>query len=101
MLLNMAERCLNKLDLITLCIQKRCDKEGFRRLIQEKGITVLIDATHPFAVEATKNAYEACREAGIDYFRFERKDSVISDHPLIHSVSSADDAVKKSQAAWN
>ncbi|MBW7941850.1 cobalt-precorrin-6x reductase [Candidatus Kuenenia stuttgartiensis] len=90
-------KMFEQIGLDTLCIQKRCDKEGFRRLIQEKGITVLIDATHPFAVEATKNAYEACREAGIDYFRFERKDSVISDHPLIHSVSSADDAVKKAR----
>ena len=88
-------KMFEQIGLDTLCIQKRCDKEGFIRLIQEKGITVFIDATHPFAVEATKNAYEACREAGINYFRFERKDSVISDHPLIHSVSSADDAVKK------
>ncbi|MCF6150369.1 MAG: precorrin-6A reductase [Candidatus Kuenenia sp.] len=86
-----------QIGLETICIQKRCDREGFIKLIQEKGISVLIDATHPFAVEATKNAYEACRSADIKYFRFERKNSELPEHQRIHKVNSVDDAVKRAR----
>ncbi|MBM4055331.1 MAG: precorrin-6A reductase [Planctomycetes bacterium] len=89
------KKMFEQIGLDTICIQKRCDKEGFLQLIRENGITVIIDATHPFAAEATKNAYEACRTADIKYFRFERKNSEITDHPLIHKVPSIDDAVEK------
>ncbi len=41
-------------------------------LIKERDILVLIDATHPYASEASENAIAAAAEAGIGYLRYER-----------------------------
>jgi len=48
------------------------DSDGLRELILDLGAAVLIDATHPFAVQATGNALRACRDTGTVYVRFER-----------------------------
>ncbi|EST54838.1 precorrin-6x reductase [Brevibacillus panacihumi W25] len=42
-------------------------------LIAEKGIRCVVDATHPFAEEASKNAMAAAQEAGVPYIRYERE----------------------------
>ncbi|MGG3885442.1 precorrin-6A reductase [Brevibacillus panacihumi] len=42
-------------------------------LIAEKGIRCVVDATHPFAEEASKNAMAASQEAGVPYIRYERE----------------------------
>jgi len=41
--------------------------------LKENKISLLIDSSHPYAVEITKNAMMACEELGIQYLRFERK----------------------------
>ena len=40
----------------------RLDGEGFAHLIEEHRILKVIDATHPFAVEATKHLKAACEK---------------------------------------
>ncbi|MGL4670450.1 MAG: precorrin-6A/cobalt-precorrin-6A reductase [Methanobacteriaceae archaeon] len=40
--------------------------------INDNGINVIIDATHPFAINATKTAISASDLANINYIRFER-----------------------------
>lgn len=42
-------------------------------LIAEKSIRCVVDATHPFAEEASKNAMAASQEAGVPYIRYERE----------------------------
>lgn len=42
-------------------------------LIAEKGVRCVVDATHPFAEEASKNAMAASQEAGVPYIRYERE----------------------------
>jgi precorrin-6A/cobalt-precorrin-6A reductase len=42
-------------------------------LITEKGIQTVVDATHPFAEEASKNAMAAAQEAAVPYIRYERE----------------------------
>jgi precorrin-6A/cobalt-precorrin-6A reductase len=39
---------------------------------KENSIKILVDATHPYAVEATKNIMEACSSISISYVRYER-----------------------------
>ncbi|MEE9593797.1 MAG: precorrin-6A/cobalt-precorrin-6A reductase [Candidatus Hydrothermarchaeales archaeon] len=46
--------------------------EEMKELIQNCGIRAVIDATHPFAVDASINAMRACRELSVPYLRFER-----------------------------
>jgi len=49
------------------------NKYALVELMRDKGIKVVIDATHPFAANASINAIKASKEAGIRYIRYERK----------------------------
>jgi precorrin-6A/cobalt-precorrin-6A reductase len=55
--------CLNTMPL---------DYNGLIQVIKDKGIDVLVDASHPYAVEITKNAEKACKDLNIEYIRYER-----------------------------
>ncbi|RQD73578.1 MAG: precorrin-6A reductase [Candidatus Syntrophonatronum acetioxidans] len=61
--------------------QGALEMEGMSRLIKEKNIKMVVDATHPFAVQASLNAMEAARSQGRDYLRLER--------PSLETVSSS------------
>ena len=50
----------------------RFTKEDMIRVIKEKEITLILDASHPYAAIVSETAYEACKETGIDYVRYER-----------------------------
>ncbi len=48
------------------------DDEDMMEIIKQKKVDLLVDATHPFASEATKNAINASKKSEISYIRFER-----------------------------
>lgn len=50
----------------------RMEEDKMRRWIEENGLTDVIDATHPFAREASANIRRACRAAGASYRRLAR-----------------------------
>jgi precorrin-6A/cobalt-precorrin-6A reductase len=68
-------------------------------LVRTGGYRVVVDASHPFAEEASKNAMAGAKEAGVPYIRYERENSHPFDHPLITLVEdyaqAADYAAKK------
>jgi precorrin-6A/cobalt-precorrin-6A reductase len=82
-----------QIGLETICLQGRLDERGFAKLIKERNIDVVVDATHPFAVQVSRNAIEACKKAKINYLRFERQETKIPDNPLIHKVKDMTEAV--------
>lgn len=45
---------------------------GLTAYLTAEGITHLIDATHPFAAQMSRNAVEACAEAGVPLIALER-----------------------------
>jgi precorrin-6A/cobalt-precorrin-6A reductase len=51
----------------------RLDAAEIAKLIEEKGMSAVVDGSHPFAEEASKNAMQAAEEAQIPYFRYERE----------------------------
>lgn len=51
----------------------RFDRSEMGEFIEKRGIDMVIDSTHPYAVEVSKNSIEACRKAGIPHIRFERR----------------------------
>lgn len=53
------------------------DRVGMERLIEEEKVSLLIDATHPYAVNVSNNAMDAARHTGIDYLRYERPASQV------------------------
>ena len=56
------------------------------------GYDLCIDATHPYAVEATKNIRTACEETGVQYRRLLREPGIEANDPEVVYVSSAEDA---------
>ncbi len=42
-------------------------------LIVEQGIHAVVDGSHPFAEEASRNAIQAAEQAGVPYIRYERE----------------------------
>ncbi len=46
--------------------------EGLAEFLKEREVSAVIDATHPFAEQITRNAAEGCSEAGIPLLRLER-----------------------------
>lgn len=51
----------------------RLTNEEMVNLIETKGIQAIVDASHPFADEASKNAISAAKTAKVPYIRYERE----------------------------
>lgn len=51
----------------------RMDACQIADFLRRKRIALVIDATHPYAVEVTKNARDACSACGVQYLRIIRK----------------------------
>lgn len=80
------------------------DEKSLEKLIVENKISAVIDATHPFAVEASLNAREAAVKRNVEYIRFERPSLDMPACPLIHKVcgfpEAAAEAVKHGEVIF-
>jgi len=93
-----------KIGLGHLCLQGRLDITGLSELIRDNNIKTLIDATHPYAAQASLNAIKVSEECGIKYIRFQRPSSVsdsastdeaaIKELESVHFVENMDEAVE-------
>ncbi len=72
----------------------RLNRQQMIQLIQTKQITQIIDASHPFAEEASKNAIAAAQACHIPYLRYERPGWVYDHHPRLHVVDSYEAAAQ-------
>lgn len=54
-------------------VVKRMDKEYMTKFMKENNIRLVIDATHPYAIEVSKNVIEVSNNIKVDYIRYERK----------------------------
>ena len=92
-----------KIGLGHLCIQGRLDINELSEFIREKDVGILIDATHPYATQASLNAIKASEKNGIKYIRFQRSSSVskegeigeidVGNFGFVHLVTDMDEAV--------
>ena len=76
-------------------IKGKLAKEDMINFIEQNNINKIIDATHPYAIEVSKNAIQCATELNIDYIRYERKsliDSINYENKYI--VNSIEDACK-------
>ena len=62
-------------------------------LISEKGFQAVVDASHPFAEEASKNALQGAQEANVPYIRYERESQRFQDEKVI-MVNDYEEAAK-------
>lgn len=67
--------------------------EELKEALVESDVKVLIDASHPYALEITSNAMKACKELHIEYLRYERPSCVndYEDCGLVKVVEDYDD----------
>lgn len=72
----------------------RLTTQQMSELIAVQGIKVLVDASHPFAEEVSKNAMEAAKECAVPYIRFERQNIEFAENPLLHLVSDYKEAAE-------
>lgn len=91
------KKMFEEIGLATVCLQGRLDAHGFSQLIKERGIDTVIDATHPYAIEVSQNAMDACKITNTRYLRFERQEVEIPRHSLIHKVKTMAEAIDKSR----
>ena len=71
--------------------QRKLDAVELQQLLADWQITLVVDATHPYAAEASKNALHATQAANIPYFRFERSSFTVDEQAaagLLHKVAS-------------
>lgn len=66
--------------------------------IRELGIRAVVDATHPFASGFSDEARAACRETGIEYIRFSRRETSLPPDPLVYPVYSWEEAAARAAA---
>lgn len=67
-------------------IQTRWDADSLAAVLAEKQISIVVDATHPYAENISRLAIAVTERMGIPYLRFERAASQIHEHSLIHTV---------------
>ena len=53
---------------------EKMDKGAMLKFVDHNKITKIIDTSHPYAFEVSKNAMEVAEEKNIEYFRFEREE---------------------------
>ncbi|MDF9844231.1 MULTISPECIES: precorrin-6A reductase [unclassified Paenibacillus] len=70
----------------------RLDREGMIALLQQERYRAVVDASHPFALEAHANAMQAAAALGLPYFRYERPGLAFDKHPLLITVHSYEEA---------
>ena len=66
-----------------------------------RGFNLLVDASHPYAVNASENAVDACTRANIPYIRFERDEVEVSGENIFKVESYEQAAVKASELGKN
>lgn len=65
--------------------EKPLTKDELKETLKKNNVHTLVDASHPYALEITKNAMEVCSELNINYIRFERK-SIVEDYIHLENV---------------
>ncbi len=70
------------------------DTAGMVALFKTEGAKAVIDASHPYAVNASHNAQAACEALGLPYLRYERPPAPLPDYDKLHRVADAGEAAR-------
>ena len=66
--------------------------EGIAKEITDNGHEIVVDATHPYALNITKHIKQACEATGVLYIRLKRDESMTESDRIV-KVSSVQEAV--------
>ncbi len=72
----------------------RLNDSEIQELIEKRGFHAVVDASHPFAEEASKNAMAGAKRANVPYIRYERKSATSPQHEKVTIVENYHEAAK-------
>lgn len=75
--------------------QGRLSVPEMEELMREGGYAAVVDATHPYAVEVSKNVRTACKETGLIYLRYLRPDKKEKSNPADQMTQKGIEAGKR------
>ncbi|MDC9588165.1 cobalt-precorrin-6A reductase [Xenorhabdus sp. XENO-10] len=71
----------------------RMEAEGMIEYLQNQGVRMVIDASHPYAERLSQNIVSACQTLGVPLIRYLRPSDIDAvEHPLIHKVATIEQA---------
>lgn len=73
----------------------KLDEDGMVEFIKTHNVKLVIDGSHPYAVNASQNAMKACQLASTEYLRYERPALVLPCYEKMHVVTSYQQAARK------
>lgn len=80
----------------------RLDIEQMAALFTNEQVDLVIDATHPFAAEVSKNIMEATSKVNLPLIRYERQTQIdLLEHPLLIKVATVEEACMAAKEAGN
>ncbi len=82
-------------------INKKLDENELVELLLNNNIKVLVDASHPYAVNISQNAMTACHRANVYYIRYERESLSMNYDKIFHVDNYESAAIKASQLGKN
>lgn len=89
-------------DLSGEIIVQRMTVEQMTQWLIKNNVNCVIDATHPFAAEVSRNILAACRAQNIFCIRFERQEHIDAlNHPLLFKVDDVEQACLKAATLGN
>jgi len=72
------------------------NEEELARFVSVKGVRLIIDATHPFAVKVSRNAAHVAETAGIPCLRYERQSSQLPKYGRLYLADGMESAAQLS-----
>ncbi len=93
------EELLDNTDVEVLVGRKDCQQ--IKQLLIDEGYELCIDATHPYAVEATANIRKACQDAETKYLRLLRQDDYKEEHTkdiIVEDIESSESIIRVGNA---
>jgi precorrin-6A/cobalt-precorrin-6A reductase len=70
-------------------VQGKLSHEEMEHLIQTRAVSLVVDASHPFATEVSANAMLAAKIIGVPYLRFERANTRFANATYVDSYEEA------------
>ena len=82
-----AARAYSSMHLDDLHVGPFLSQDALEQYLAARGVTFVLDATHPFALQISAQLRLACSLRNLPLLRFERPDHVVSDDSLLETVS--------------
>ena len=80
---------------------KKLDENQLAELLLNGNFKFLVDASHPYAVNISKNAMAACHKSNVKYIRYERESLPLTYDKIFHVDNYESAAIKSSKLGKN